>query len=151
MSSAPFAAVLEVSDPTTALATWYEAFLRVIEKHAPLRRKRVKHPTLPQWLSPDIITAMKTRDKLKKEKKFEDYKRQRNKVTNLVRAAKKAYFEKLINHNKDTSSLWRAKNEITHKSRNKSVSGEIKGSPNSVNEHFMSISESILKSADKFL
>ena len=39
LSSAPFAAVLEVSDPTTVLATWYEAFLRVIEKHAPLRRK----------------------------------------------------------------------------------------------------------------
>ena len=91
---------------------------------------------------------MKTRDKLKKEKKFEDYKRQRNKATNLVCAAKKAYFEKLINHNKDTSSLWRAMNEITHKSRNKSVSGEIKGSPNSFNEHFLSIYESILKSAD---
>ena len=39
-------------------------------------------------------------------------------------------------------------NEITHKSRNKSVSGEIKGSPNSFNEQFLSISESILKSAD---
>ena len=75
------------------LVAWYEAFLPVIEKHAPLRRKRVKHPTLLQWLSPDIITAMKTRDKLKKEKKFEDYKRQRNKITNLVRAGKKAYFE----------------------------------------------------------
>ncbi|WP_419598339.1 reverse transcriptase domain-containing protein [Thiolapillus sp.] len=148
LSSAPFANVLEVSDPSTALVAWYEAFLPVIEKHAPLRRKRVKHPTLPQWLSPDIITAMKTRNKLKKEKKFEDYKRQRNKVTNLVRAAKKAYFEKLINHNKDTSSLWRAMNEITHKSRNKSVSCEIKGSPNSFNEHFLSVSESILKSAD---
>ena len=68
LSSAPFAAVLEVSDPITALVAWYEAFLPVIEKHAPLRRKRVKHPTLPQWLSPDIITAMKTRDKFKKRK-----------------------------------------------------------------------------------
>ena len=69
LSSAPFAAVLEVSDPTTALVAWYEVFLPVIEKHAPLQRKRVIHPTLPQWLSPDIITAMKTRDKLKKERK----------------------------------------------------------------------------------
>ena len=68
LSSAPSAAVLEVSDPTTALVAWYEAFLPVIQKHAPLRRKRVKHPTLPQWLSPDIITAMKTRDKLKKKR-----------------------------------------------------------------------------------
>ena len=72
----------------------------------------------------------------------------KNKVTNLVRAAKRAYFEKLINHNKDTSSLWRAVNEITHKSRNKAVSCEIKRSPNSLNEHFLSFSESVLKSTD---
>ena len=32
LSSTPFAAVLEVSDPTTTLVTWYEAFLPVIEK-----------------------------------------------------------------------------------------------------------------------
>ena len=75
LNSAPFAAVFSVSDPPKALSAWYEAFLPVIEKHAPLRRKRVKHPTLPQWLSTDIIKAMKTRDKLKQEKKFEDYKK----------------------------------------------------------------------------
>ena len=57
-----------------------------------------------------------------------------------------AYFKKLINHNKDTSSLWRAMNEITHKSRNKAASCEIKCSPNSLNEHFLSFSESVLKS-----
>ena len=72
----------------------------------------------------------------------------KNKVTNLVRAAKRAYFEKLINHNKDTSSLWRAVNEITHKSRNKAASCEIKRSPNSLNEHFLSFSETVLKSTD---
>jgi len=72
----------------------------------------------------------------------------KNKVTNLVRAAKRAYFEKLINHNKDTSSLWRAVNEITHKSRNKAVSCEIKRSPKTLNEHFLSFSESVLKSTD---
>ena len=93
---------------------------------------------------------MKTHDEIKEEK-YEDYKRQTNTVTNLVHEVKKACFEKLANHIKDPSTLWRAMNEITHKSCNKSVSGEIKGSPNSVNEHFMSISESILKSADKFL
>ena len=74
LNSAPFAAVFSVSDPSKALSAWYEAFLPVIEKHAPLRWKRVKHPTLPLWLSTDIIKAMKTRDKFKQEKKFEDYK-----------------------------------------------------------------------------
>ena len=148
LNSAPFPAVVSVSDPTKALSAWYEAFLPVIEKHPPLRRKRVKHPTLPQWLSTDIIKAMKTRNKFKQEKKFEDYKKQRNKVTNQVRAAKRAYFEKLINHNKDTSSLWHAMNEITHKFRNKAASCEIKCSPNSLNENVLSFSESVLKSTD---
>ena len=164
LNSAPFAAVFSVSDPSKALSAWCEAFLPVIEKHAPLRRKRVKHPTLPQWLSTDIIKATKTRDKFKQENKFEDYKKKNkkkkvggggggSKVTNLVRAAKREYFQKLINHNKDTSSLWRAMNEITHKSLNKAASCEIKCSPNSLNDFFLLLffffsSESVLKSTD---
>ena len=79
LNSAPFAAVFSVSDPSKALSAWYEAFLPVIEKHAQLRRKRVKHPTLPQWLSTDIIKAMKTRDKFKQEKEFEDYLKKKRK------------------------------------------------------------------------
>ena len=77
-----------------------------------------------------------------------------SKVTNLVRAAKREYFQKLINHNKDTSSLWRAMNEITHKSLNKAASCEIKCSPNSLNDFFLLLfffffsSESVLKSTD---
>ena len=119
LSLAPFVNVFSFSEPNQAPTAWYEAFLPVVEKHAPIRKRRVKHPTLPQWLSSEIIKAMKLRDRLKRDKKFEDYKKQRNKVTSLVRAAKKAYFAKLINDNKDTASLWRAMTEITHKSRNK--------------------------------
>ena len=131
-----------------ALTAWYEAFLTVVEKHAPVRKRRVKHPTLPQWLSSEIIKAMKLRDRLKRDKKFEDYKKQRNIVTSLVRAAKKAYFAKMINDNKDTASLWRAMTEITHKSRNKAKTAEIKCSPNVFNNHFLSLTDAILKSAD---
>ena len=90
LSLAPFANVFSFSDPNQALTAWYEAFIPVVEKHAPIRRRRVKHPTLPQWLSSEIIKAMKLRDRLKRDKKFEDYKKQRNKVTSLVRAAKKS-------------------------------------------------------------
>ena len=148
LNSAPFAAVFSVSDPSKALSAWYEAFLPVIEKHAQLRRKRVKHPTLPQWLSTDVIKAMKTRDKFKQEKKFEDYKKTKEQSRKPSPSGKRAYFEKLINHNKDTLSLWREMNEITHKSRNKAASCEIKCSPNSLKEHFLSFSESVLKSTE---
>ena len=148
LSLAPFVNVFSFSGPNQALTAWYEAFLPVVEKHAPVRKRRVKHSTLPQWLSSEIIKAMKHRDRLKRDKKFEDYKKQRNKVTSLVRAAKKAYFAKLINDNKDTASLWRAMTEITHKSRNKAKTAEIKCSPNVFNNHFLSLTDAILKSAD---
>ena len=59
---------------------------------------------------------MAVRDRLKKEKRFEDFKKQRNKVKNLVRSAKKSYFDKLIELDKSTSTIWKAINEITNKS-----------------------------------
>ena len=67
-----------------------------VNVHAPLRKKRVKHPKLPPWLTRDVITAIAVRDRLKKEKRFQDFKKQRNKVKSLVRSAKKSYFDKLI-------------------------------------------------------
>ena len=45
-----------------------------MEKHAPIRKRRIQHPTFPQLLKPDIISAMKIRDKLKHEKKSGHYK-----------------------------------------------------------------------------
>ena len=41
---------------------------------------------------------MAERDKLKREKCFPEYKKFRNKVKNLVRKAKKEYFQKLTEH-----------------------------------------------------
>ena len=58
-------------------------------RHAPLKRKRVKHPKLPPWLNKDIKETMAERDKQKREKCFPEYKKLRNKVKNLVRKAKK--------------------------------------------------------------
>ena len=43
----PFDSVFNFNDPSEALAFWYDAFLPVVNKYAPLRRKRVKHPKMP--------------------------------------------------------------------------------------------------------
>ena len=119
LSKSNFAHVTNFPDPDEATTAFLNTLLPVIDKHAPIRRKRVKHPTIPNWMTPEIISAMKKRNELKKEKQFEAYKQQRNKVTTLVRAAKKAYFSKLIGENKATPQLWRAMNEITNKTRHK--------------------------------
>ena len=76
----PFHGVFNYNDPSEALAFWYDVFLSVVNKHAPLRRKRVKHPKLPPWLTKNIIQAMALRYKLKRDKLFDLYKKQRNSV-----------------------------------------------------------------------
>ena len=85
----PFENEYSFSDPNVALSHWIDLFLDVINKHAPLKKKRVKHQTLPPWLNTDIKQAMLLRNKRRKQKKFVEYKQQRNRVNFLVREPRK--------------------------------------------------------------
>ena len=96
------------------MSVWYDIIMPIINVHSPLRKKRVKHPNLPPWLTSDVIIAMAVRDRLQKSKK--DFSISRNIETSLVRSAKKSYFDKLIELDKSTSTIWKAINEITNKS-----------------------------------
>ena len=72
---------------------------------------------------------MAVRDRLKKEKRFEEFKKQRNKVKSLVRSAKKSYFDKLIELDKRTSTIWKVINEITNKSHTKTIIAPLQSFP----------------------
>ena len=65
----PFDNVHQHTDPNEALAVWYKLFMDVVNRHAPIRHKRVKHSKLPPWLNKNITQAMSDRDRLKKERK----------------------------------------------------------------------------------
>jgi hypothetical protein len=71
----PFDDAHNYTDPNDALNFWYKLFLSVLDTHAPIKRKRVKHLKLPQWLTHDIKQAMARRDQLKKSKNFVEYKK----------------------------------------------------------------------------
>ena len=58
----PFDNVHQQKDPNEALAVWHELFMDVVNRHAPIRHKRVKHSKLPPWLNKNIIQAMSDRD-----------------------------------------------------------------------------------------
>ena len=135
-----FSTVYNCTDPNEAVAAWYNLFSPIVDKHAPIRRKRVKHQTLPGWLNEKIMTAMKLRDKLKKEKKFDEFRKQRNTISKMVKTAKKEYFDKMVGENCDTARLWRAMNQITRKSKRKQDSDHITASPDDLNQHFCSVS-----------
>ena len=140
LSKVPFSNIFRFSDPNEALKCWYELFLTTLNKHAPLQKKRVKHQTMPPWLSQEIINAMALRDKLKKEKSFTEYKKMRNKVKSMVRLAKKSLFDKMIKDNRDVSSLWKAINLITKGNGNRSLDTPPNFTANKFNEHFLSVS-----------
>ena len=143
LSLANFADIYKCSNANDAVYRWYNIFLPIVDKHAPIRRKRVKHQTLPGWISKDIIEAMKLRDQLKKDKQFNEYKKQRNVVSQLVKNAKKEHFENMIREQNDTAHLWRAMNSITGKSKTNKGSNKSNFTSEELNKYFLSLSDVI--------
>ena len=93
LSMVPFDHVYCHTDPNEALSLWYNLYLPVLNKHAPMKTKRIKHTRLPPWLNNEIIRAMEERDKLKKDKRFDEYKKLRNKIKNKGVRAKNNIFK----------------------------------------------------------
>ena len=146
LSLLPFANVCDHSDPDEALSVWYDTIKLVIDKHAPIQHKRVKATKPCPWLTQEIIREMGKKDQLKHTRRFDDYKKQRNYVVNLVQKAKNAYFSQLVKDNRDTSSIWKAINSTTRKN---SKTCDISASnipPDSFNDHFLSVSTKLLHS-----
>jgi Reverse transcriptase (RNA-dependent DNA polymerase) len=136
--------VYNCNHPDDAVSVIYDAFIPIIDKHAPLRRKRVKQATLPGWLSGEIIQTMKERDMAKKHKNNLEFKRLRNKVSTLVRDAKRKFFSTLITNNRDTAQIWKAMNAITHKHRKTNPSPLNTHSADTFNDFFLSQANTII-------
>ena len=143
ISCSPFNIIYETLDPDKAFDLLHMLLTVVIDKHAPLRTKRVKHSDLPPWITAELVSTMILRDNFKRNKDDENYKKTKNQVSRMVDKAKEAYFEKLIEDNKDTATLWRAINTFTKKS-NKKASLSTSISPDEFNQHFLSVSQRVL-------
>ena len=99
--------------------------------------------------TPEIIREMRKRDQLKHNRRFDEYKKQRKYVVNLIQKAKYTYFSQLVKDNCDTSSMWKAINSITQKKPKNSKTCDISASnipPDSFNDHFLSVSTKLLHS-----
>ena len=83
---------------------------------------------------------MAKRDKLKRGKCFPEYNKLRNKVKNLVRKAKKEYFQKLIERYNNIASAWRVLKG--HRSTSADIPKNL--TANVFNNHFLSVSELLI-------
>ena len=48
---------------------WVNAFLKICNKHAPIKNIRVKQSRYSPWITPDILTLIHKRDYLKRKAK----------------------------------------------------------------------------------
>ena len=141
LQQASFHEVLNHTDPNNALQLWYHLFLAILNKHAPVKKKRVRHPLLPPWLTKEVIKAMSIRDNLRKNKDLAAFKKQRNVVKSLVRKAKKDYFQTLIEGNNNISTIWKAINTFIKPNKASSHSTLPSVNANDFNKYFLSVAD----------
>ena len=110
LSLLPFNDIYNVTEPNAALNYFCNIIMAVIDKHAPLKTKRVKHPDIPAWLTPETMKAMELRNTHKKDKKENEFKIQRKIANKLVERDKQNYFNSLIKDERNTATIWKTIN-----------------------------------------
>ena len=169
--------VYQCTDPDKAFELWHNTFINVYNKHAPLQTKRVRYSPKPPWYNKEVEKESHKRDMMLKEidklkrkfkikskettfdnnerttheilisQKFDEFRKQRNKVTSLMRRSKKDYFQNLISNStkRDSKTIWKAINTLTKKSHDKAFTTNENLSADKLNEHFSTVSESTVK------
>ena len=100
LQSVPWDTIKLFDDTDDIMEAWLDLFLQVVDKHVPVKQHRVKHKTQPQWMSPEILDAIKCRDRHKSVGNDTEYKIWRNKVIKLIHNSKKAQYQTFIDNNK---------------------------------------------------
>ena len=68
---------------------WLDIFMQAVDNHVPIKQQRVQHKNQPQWMSPEILEAMKFRDRHKALGNENEYKAREIKLLNLSKILKK--------------------------------------------------------------
>lgn len=150
------------NDPNDMWLAWKNIFLSVVDKHAPLRIKRVRAFKSP-WITPLLKQRMHERDVLKlKAIRSNDsidwsvYKKCRNSVNIEIGQAKELYYKNAFHENVGNPRMtWSIINELTARKSNNSHIKEIKNNGTSIvnaqelsdafNEHFASVGPKLAK------
>ena len=100
--NAPWKDVEVFDDVNDAVDLWQNIFGNIVDKHIPKKSKRIKANPTP-WLNRDIKRHLSTRDYLHRKalksnnsSDWDDFKAYRNKVTNIIRKARKITVNKLF-------------------------------------------------------
>jgi len=144
-----------IEDRNIALETIYTILDTTLDRHAPIKTKRVKHVHIPTWLTDEIILAIHNRDKLHKQGEMEEYNVLSNKSNALIKKRKTNVFNNAIQDGKSTKHLWNNiksvsnnsdKNFVIPTSISKDTHDDVTCVLNSLNQHFIDMSDMVRKS-----
>lgn len=65
LQTVPWDTIKLFDDTDDILEAWSDLFLQVVDKHVPIKQHRVKHKNQPLWITPEILDAIKSRDRHK--------------------------------------------------------------------------------------
>lgn len=105
MKEIPWNAIGNCNTPDEMIEAWYNMFISVANKHAPIRSKRVRNKRSP-WLTSELRKLIINRDKLKRQavisndlELWDKFKKERNRMKNKIRRAKVDYYQSQIENN----------------------------------------------------
>ena len=95
-------------------------FLETLDKHAPVKKKRIKHHVQPTWFNKDTKERIIYRDRAKQKMDHNNYRILQNMVENMIKKAKSRLYHSIICKSKGNSKLlWQQMRELTGKKADK--------------------------------
>ncbi|CAB4026141.1 RNA-directed DNA polymerase from transposon BS [Paramuricea clavata] len=154
VSQLPWEMVYQFGDPNLCWQVWKSLLLDALNRHAPLRHKRIRNNPVP-WINPQIKELMRKRDYHKKkaikydsESQWELYKTLRNEVNINMRKAKSKYFCDKIQASSqmgDSKSGWAWINSLLGRKHKNANINELK-----VNDDIISDDKSITETLNEY-
>ena len=139
----------EVEDENIDVATdnFEKLLFQVVNKHMPLKTKRVRK-SKSAWLNESIFEFMKKRDLAKRKaiktqnnNDWKDYRVLKNKVTALIKKAKRNYYTEQLTKEQNSSKSWKILASLIPKKSSSSQPppGQCQSKANQFNYHFANV------------
>jgi hypothetical protein len=130
---------------------WKQTFIDISNKHAPFQSKRMKD-RCNKWITPDLVKlmnnrdflhkkAVKSNDKSKSNKLWQEYKQCRNKINKMVKQQKYNYYNDIsVSYMNKPKYLWK---ELSNVFKKKEQGKVIDISSDTFNEYFSTIGSKV--------
>ena len=119
VASIPWSVVESFGDLNDAISAWNTLFLDVANRHAPIKKLRMKR-TIKPWITKELKEIMAGRDyafKVAKrsgdeQEKWNNYRRLKNLTNRKIRAAEATYYKNLIESAQGPKETWCTLNSV---------------------------------------